>query len=143
VVICGFLSVIICVVRKEKIMGNLFFAKTHEWVKITGDTAIVGISDYAQKELGDIVFVELPAPGTQLVQSTQFGTIESTKAASELYSPLSGEVIETNEELTQSPQLVNEDAMGKGWLVKVKVSDPQQTSALLDESAYGVHIGAH
>ncbi|MBN2483134.1 MAG: glycine cleavage system protein GcvH [Candidatus Omnitrophica bacterium] len=124
-------------------MSNLFFAKTHEWVNITGDTATVGISDYAQKELGDIVFVELPSPGAQLVQSTQFGTIESTKAASELYAPLSGEVIETNEELTQSPQLVNEDAMGKGWLVKIKLSDPSQKSVLLDESAYGVHIGAH
>lgn len=117
-------------------MDNLFFAKTHEWVKIEGDTATVGISDYAQKELGDIVFVELSQAGTQVEQSAQFGTIESTKAASELYIPVGGEIIEVNEELVSSPQLINEDAMGKGWLIKIKVSDLSQTAGLLNQEAY-------
>ena len=122
-------------------MGNIFFAKTHEWVKIEGDTATLGISDYAQKELGDIVSVELPGVGTQVEQSAQFGTIESTKAASELYAPLSGQIIEVNKELTSNPQFINEDAMGKGWLIRIKLSDPGQTSILLDDAAYKAHIG--
>lgn len=123
-------------------MSNLFFAKTHEWAKVEGDSATLGISDYAQKELGDIVFVELPQVGEKIEQAAQFGTIESTKAASELYAPLSGEITEINEELNSNPGLINEHAMSQGWLVKIKVSDPSQTNALLDESAYGVHIGA-
>lgn len=122
-------------------MGNLFFAKTHEWAKVEGNSATIGISDYAQKELGDIVFVELPSVGSAVSQGAQVGTVESTKAASELYAPLSGEVIEVNEELNSNPALVNEDAMGKGWLIKIKLADPNQTGALLDESAYKTHIG--
>ena len=119
---------------------DLRFAKTHEWAKISGEEAIIGISDYAQAELGDVVFVELPEIGKQLKQGEQFGTIESTKAASELYSPLSGKVTAVNEELTNSPQLVNEDPLGKGWMVQIKISSPQEAGGLLTEQEYKEYL---
>lgn len=117
-------------------METLRFGKSHEWVKVEGDVATIGISDYAQKQLGDIVFIELPDVGTSLEQAKQFGTIESTKAANELYSPISGEVIEVNSDLVNSPQLINEDPFGKGWMMKVKLSDTAQLDSLLDEAGY-------
>jgi glycine cleavage system H protein len=117
-------------------MGNLKFSKTHEWAKIENETAIIGITDYAQHSLGDIVFIELPKPGAKIKQSVQFGTIESTKAASELYTPLSGEVIGINNDLVNSPQWVNEDPLGKGWMIKIKVSDSKELDSLMDEATY-------
>ena len=112
------------------------FSKTHEWAKIDNDTALIGISDYAQKSLGDIVFIELPKIKDRLRQGAQFGTIESTKAASELYSPLSGEVLEINKDLINNPQWVNESAQEKGWMIKIKIENNKETNSLMDEAAY-------
>ena len=112
------------------------FTKSHEWAKVEGDIATLGITDYAQQQLGDIVFIELPDVGKQLEQGSSFGTIESTKAASELYASLSGETIEVNNELINNPQWINEDAQGRGWMVKVKIENPSELESLLDEAAY-------
>jgi glycine cleavage system H protein len=117
-------------------MSIIKFSQTHEWAKIEEDLATIGISQYAQKALGDIVFVELPRGGEKIRQGEQFGTIESTKAASELYAPLSGEVIEANKDLINSPQWVNEDPFGKGWMIKIKILDKKEAEKLMDESAY-------
>ena len=117
-------------------MGELRISKSHEWVRIDGDVGTIGITDYAQKELGDIVFIELPSIGATLVQGEKLGTIESTKAASELYSPISGEVVEVNEELNNSPQYINEDSFGRGWMVAVKMKDVSELAALMDEPTY-------
>lgn len=117
-------------------MANLKFSKTHEWAKIENDIAVIGISEYAQKSLGDIVFVDLPKVGVKIKQSSQFGTIESTKAASEVYTPLSGEVIEINKDLINSPQWINEDPFGKGWMAKIKIEDSKEIDRLMDEKAY-------
>jgi glycine cleavage system H protein len=114
----------------------LKFSKTHEWAKIEENIATVGITDYAQEELGDIVFIELPSVGDKLKQFSQFGTIESTKAASELYAPLSGEIIEVNNELVNNPQWINEDPQGKGWMIKIKIEELKEIENLLDEDAY-------
>ncbi|MCK4809932.1 MAG: glycine cleavage system protein GcvH [Candidatus Omnitrophica bacterium] len=119
-------------------MTKLMFAKSHEWAKIEGDVATIGITDYAQGELGDIVFVELPKVGEKLSQFVRFGTIESTKTAGEVNSPLSGEVIEINNDLINNPQWLNEDAYGTGWMIKIKIEDRAQIDNLLDESAYKV-----
>ena len=112
------------------------YTKTHEWVAVEADTATVGISDYAQKELGDIVFIELPKVGSQITKTTTCATIESTKAASELYAPCTGEVIEVNIELERSPQLVNESPYDEGWIFKVKLQKPEELNQLLDEASY-------
>lgn len=117
-------------------MARLLYSKSHEWASVEGDIATIGITSHAQRQLGDIVFVELPLAGSAFVQFTQFGTIESTKAASELYIPLSGEIIEVNSELSNNPQWVNEDPLGKGWMIKIKIQDPSETGNLLDEAAY-------
>lgn len=112
------------------------FTKTHEWVKIENNEAIVGITDYAQSELGDIVFVELPATGSKILRESRLATLESTKAAAEVYAPLSGEVVEVNKELENSPQLVNEEPLGKGWIAKLKITEPKEISFLWDEETY-------
>ena len=112
------------------------FAKSHEWAKVERGVATVGISDYAQSALGDIVFIELPGLGDKLTKGFQMGTIESTKAASELYAPVSGEVVEVNSELVNNPQWINESALEKGWMLKVKVEDISELEALMDEAAY-------
>ncbi len=117
-------------------MSDLKFTKFHEWVRVQGDVATVGITDYAQSQLGDIVFIELPKPGDGIKKASQFGTIESTKAANELYAPISGEVIQINNDLINNPQWINESAFDKGWMVKVKLEDPAELGSLLDESAY-------
>jgi len=117
-------------------MGILKFSKTHEWVLVEGNFATIGITDYAQKSLGDIVFVELPEIGKKLKQNEQFGVVESTKAASELYSPLSGEVIEVNKEIINSPQLINEDPFNKGWMIKIKIINIKELDNLLSEEEY-------
>jgi len=117
-------------------MKVLKFSKTHEWALVEGDFATIGITDYAQKSLGDIVFVELPEIGRKLKQNEQFGVVESTKAASELYSPLSGEVIEVNKEVINNPQLINEDPFNKGWMIKIKISNIKELDNLLDQDLY-------
>ncbi len=117
-------------------MSDFKFTKAHEWVRVQGDAAIIGITDYAQSQLGDIVFIELPKPGEMIKKSSQFGTIESTKAASELYAPISGKVIQINNELIDNPQWVNESALDKGWMAKIKLEDSEELDDLLDESAY-------
>ncbi|MFA5271961.1 MAG: glycine cleavage system protein GcvH [Candidatus Omnitrophota bacterium] len=115
---------------------SLRFSKTHEWAKIDANVAMIGISDYAQKSLGDIVFIELPKTGAKLKANSQFGTIESTKAASELYSPLSGEVTEINKDLINNPQWVNESPLERGWMFKIKVENNSEADSLMDEAAY-------
>ena len=111
------------------------YSKTHEWVTVDGKTATVGISDFAQAQLGDVVFLELPKPGHKLGQGEAFGTIESVKAASDLYSPVSGTVSAVNEKLTASPELVNSDPYGEGWILKVDVHG-ELPPGLMDEDAY-------
>jgi len=115
---------------------DLKFTATHEWAAINGDTATIGISDHAQKELGDIVFIELPEVGKIVKKTESFGTIESTKAASQIYAPLSGKVIEVNTALTAQPELVNKEPYGKGWLIKIKVSAKDEIAPLLDFTQY-------
>jgi glycine cleavage system H protein len=110
---------------------SLKFLSTHEWAHIEGSTAICGISSHAQKELGDIVFVELPEVGTTITQSQEFGTIESTKAASQLYAPLSGKVIKVNTSLYEKPELINKDPYDGGWMIKIEISNPEEINNLL------------
>src|SRR5881394_1111537 len=107
------------------------YAKSHEYVHVEGDTGTVGITDYAQKELGDVVFVELPQVGTQLDAGDELGSIESVKAVSELFSPVSGEVVEVNEALADKPELVNTDPYGDGWMVKIRLTDASEMNELL------------
>ena len=115
---------------------DLRYTKEHEWVRVEGDLAIVGITDYAARQLGDIVFVELPETGRSLAQSDAVGVIESVKAVSALFAPISGEVVEANAELTASPELVNSDPFGKGWMLRIRIADASQLGALLDQAAY-------
>lgn len=115
---------------------NYRYTEDHEWVKIDGDIATVGITHHAQDALGDVVFVELPAKGAKLAQGGQFGTVESVKAVSELYSPLSGEVVEVNSALGDEPAAVNADPHGGGWMIKLRVSSPAELEKLLDAGAY-------
>ncbi|WP_029556758.1 glycine cleavage system protein GcvH [Xanthobacter sp. 91] len=112
------------------------YTKDHEYVRIDGDVAVVGISDYAQGQLGDVVFVELPEIGKSVTRGKEAAVVESVKAASEVYAPISGEVVEVNSELEGAPGLVNEDAEGKGWFLKLKVTKPDELSELMDEAAY-------
>jgi glycine cleavage system H protein len=120
---------------------NLKYAATHEWARIEGDTATVGITDHAQHELTDIVFVELPAIGKKTVAGEPCAVVESVKAASDIYAPLSGEVIEVNSELESKPQLLNDDAFGRGWMFKIKLSNRSEIENLLTPSAYRAQIG--
>ncbi|MCG9128685.1 glycine cleavage system protein GcvH [Candidatus Poribacteria bacterium] len=119
---------------------ELKFNESHEWVRQDGDTATIGITDYAQSEIQDIVFVELPDVGTNVNHKTEFGVIESVKAAFDLYAPVSGEVIEVNESLLDTPELVNESPYDEGWFLKIKMSDPTELDALLDADEYQTHI---
>lgn len=117
-------------------MTDLKFTKTHEWVHLEGNIGTVGISEYAQHQLGDIVFVELPKVKETLKQASRLGTLESTKAASEIYAPVSGEVIEVNTGLLNNPQWINESPYKQGWMVKVKLNNPAELGTLLDEASY-------
>ncbi|MBP7088085.1 MAG: glycine cleavage system protein GcvH [Candidatus Omnitrophica bacterium] len=117
-------------------MKGLRFTKTHEWINLTNQAGVIGITDYAQSQLGDIVFIELPRLGEKIKQSSKFGTIESTKAASELYSPVSGEVIAINKDLINNPQWINESPFENGWMLKIKIENPQELEQLMDEVAY-------
>jgi glycine cleavage system H protein len=116
------------------------YTKQHEWVKVQGDAATIGITDYAQHELGDVVFVEMPKVGTNLVAGSSFGTVESVKAVSEIYSPVSGEVVETNPALADAPEKINTDPHNSAWLIKVKLADPKEVSSLMDAAAYQAYI---
>ncbi|OGB67017.1 MAG: glycine cleavage system protein H [Caldithrix sp. RBG_13_44_9] len=118
------------------IPAELKYTKDHEWARIEGDVATVGITDYAQSELGDIVYVELPEVGKKTKQADSFGTIEAVKAVSDLFAPLSGEIIEINHTLSDQPEVINKDPYGEGWLVKIKVSNKSEISILLDKSKY-------
>ena len=117
-------------------MSDLKYTEEHEWVRLDGDACVIGISDYAQEQLGDIVFVELPEVGKVVTQGDEAAVIESVKAASELYAPVAGEVIEVNAALSDDPSLVNSDPTGEGWFVKIKLSDTSQLDGLMDEAAY-------
>ncbi len=114
----------------------LKFTKDHEWVRMEGDTATIGITDYAQSELGDITYLELPGAGTQLSASEPFGIVESVKAASDIYAPVDGEVIERNDEAVEAPDLVNSSPYDRAWLIKLRVADPSQVEALMPASDY-------
>src|SRR6267142_2484471 len=116
------------------------YSKDHEWIEVKGDVATVGITDYAQHELGDVVFVELPAVGAKVTTGKLFGTIESVKAVSELYAPVSGEVLETNAALSNAPETVNSDPHGAAWLIKIKLANPAEVSGLMDAAAYQAFI---
>ena len=116
------------------------YTKEHEWIKVSGDSGTIGITDYAQHELGDVVFAELPAAGTKITTGQVFGTIESVKAVSEIYAPVSGEVIEANAALAGTPEIVNTDPHGAAWLIKIKLSNPGELSALMDAAAYQAFI---
>jgi glycine cleavage system H protein len=115
---------------------NLKYTKDHEWVKLDGDIATIGITDYAQGELGDIVFVEIETVGETLEKEETFGTVEAVKTVSDLFMPMSGKIIEKNEGLDDSPEVVNKDPYNKGWMIKVKISDPSEFNELLDAVAY-------
>ena len=119
----------------SKILDDLRYADSHEWVKLEGDIATVGITDYAQHALGNIVYVDMPEVGDEVTAGEEFGAVESVKAASDLISPISGEVVEINEALEDNPELVNEDAFAN-WIMKVKVSDVAEIEGLLDAAAY-------
>jgi glycine cleavage system H protein len=123
-------------------MPTFKYTKDHEYVSVEGDIATIGITDYAQSQLGDVVFVELPASGKTLKQGDEAAVVESVKAASEVYAPVSGTVIEINAGLPDSPSDVNEDPLGRGWFVKIRLSDPAELEGLMDEAAYQAHIGA-
>jgi glycine cleavage system H protein len=117
--------------------NDLRYTKDHEWVRVEGDEATVGITDYAAGQLGDIVFVELPDPGRTLEQFATFGVVESVKAVSDLFAPVSGEVIAGNDALTGAPELVNSDPFGEGWMVRLRIADAAELDGLLDADAYG------
>ena len=123
----------------SNIIEGLLYTKEDEWVKVDGDTATVGVTDFAQDSLSDIVFLELPDADSEFASNDVFGVIESVKAAADLYMPLSGVIIEANEALLDTPELVNEDPYGEAWLVKIKLSDPSELEGLMDAAAYGAY----
>ena len=122
------------------IINGLKYSETHEWVKIKGDIAIIGVTDYAQKEMGDITYVDMPDAGEVVEKEEEFGALESVKASSDLFSPVSGTVVERNDALEDAPELVNEDPYGN-WIIKVQMSDPAELDALMDAEGYKDMIG--
>jgi glycine cleavage system H protein len=116
------------------------YTKEHEWVDAKGDLATIGITDYAQHELGDVVFVELPKPGTKIEAGKSFGTVESVKAVSEIYAPATGEVVEANAGLHDTPEKINTDPHGAAWLIKVRLSNPADVAKLMDAAAYEAYV---
>jgi glycine cleavage system H protein len=120
--------------------ANYRYTKEHEWVNVSGDVAIIGITDYAQHELGDVVFVELPKPGTAVTAGKSLGNVESVKAVSEIYAPLSGEVVEANAALHDTPEKINSDPHGEAWLVKVRLANADELKALMDAPAYEAYV---
>ncbi len=128
-------------IEKMNVPANLKYTKDHEWVSVDGDIATVGITDFAQGELGDIVYVEIETEGESLDQEEVFGSVEAVKTVSDLFMPISGEIIEFNAELEGNPELVNSDPYGQGWMIKVKVSNSSELDGLLDAAAYSALIG--
>ena len=123
------------------IPANLKYTKDHEWISINGDIATIGVTDFAQGELGDIVYVEVETVGDTMEKDEVFGTVEAVKTVSDLFSPLSGEIIEFNEDLESEPEKVNADAYGEGWMIKLKIANPSEIDELLDDAAYKALIG--
>jgi glycine cleavage system H protein len=121
---------------------NLKFTKDHEWIKVEGGEALVGITDFAQNELGDIVFIEVETVGESLGKEETFGTIEAVKTVSDMFMPVSGEIMAFNDELETAPELVNKDPYGKGWVIRIKMSDPSELGELLDAGQYKELVGA-
>ncbi|MFA6649013.1 MAG: glycine cleavage system protein GcvH [Candidatus Izemoplasmatales bacterium] len=119
----------------SKVVDGLYYAKSHEWLKVEGNVGIVGISDYAQAQLGSIVFVDLPEAGTKVTMEAEFGAVESVKAASDLLSPISGNVIATNQAVIDNPELINQDAFGS-WLIKIEIANPSEVDQLLSAKDY-------
>jgi glycine cleavage system H protein len=120
---------------------ELKYSKDHEWIRVDGDVGTIGITDYAQGELGDVVYVEMPEAGTLISKGESFGTIEAVKAVSEVYSPVSGEIVEINDKLEGEPALVNQSPYSDGWMIKLKLTDPDELSDLMDAAAYKEMIG--
>lgn len=121
-------------------MAKVYYSDEHEWVRVEGGEAVIGITDYAQKQLGDVVFVELPDVGKEVAKGDEAAVVESVKAASEVYAAVSGSVREVNEALTETPGLVNEDPLGKGWFFKLALADESELEALMDEAAYAAFV---
>jgi len=119
---------------------DLKYTKEHEWVKIKGNVATVGVTEYAQEQLGDIVYVELPAEGETVTKDETFGVLESVKAVSDCYAPLTGKVLEINDVLIENPETVNEDAYGEGWMIKIELANPSEIEGLMDPSAYEAFV---
>jgi glycine cleavage system H protein len=122
--------------EERMVPSDLRYTKDHEWVRVDGDTATIGVTDFAASQLGDVVFVDLPAVGKAVEQFATFGVVESVKAVSDLYAPLSGEVVEVNGDLGSQPELVNSDPFGSGWMIRVRVADTAQVEGLLDAAGY-------
>ena len=120
---------------------DIKYTEDHEWVRVTGNTAVVGITDYAQGELGDIVFVELPAVGTEVAQGASFGTIEAVKTVSDLFAPLGGKVVEVNAAVADKPELINKSPYGDGWMIKLEMANPAEMGKLMEADAYRSHVG--
>ena len=127
---------------KMSIPGNLKFTKDHEWIKAEGDEAVIGISDFAQNELGDVVFIEVETVGETLEKEETFGTIEAVKTVSDMFMPVSGEVIGFNQTLETKPEMVNKDPYGEGWVIRIKMANPAELDDLLDAKHYAELIGA-
>jgi glycine cleavage system H protein len=121
-------------------MADTRFTRDHEWVRQEGDIAVIGITDYAQEQLGDVVYVELPEIGRQVAQGKEAAVVESAKAASEVYAPVSGEVVAVNDAIVADPAKVNADAMGDGWFVKIRLADAKELDGLMDEAAYRAFV---
>ncbi len=119
---------------------QLFYTKQHEWISVADDIGTIGITDHAQKELGDVVFVDLPEPGVRVQAHQAFGSVESVKAVSEVYSPVTGRILEVNSELTDGPEVLNKDPYGKGWMLKVKLADTAQLDDLLSAEEYTKYV---
>ncbi len=123
------------------VLEGLYYTKEHEWAKVENDVVTIGITDYAQSELGDVVFVELPVAGTNVNVGDVFMTIEAVKAVSDAYTPISGEIIEVNNELESSPDIINRDCYGEGWIIKIKMANPDELKSLLPADEYKALIG--
>jgi glycine cleavage system H protein len=123
------------------IPDHLRYTKDHEWIRVEGEFGIVGITDYAQGELGDIVFVELPGKGASFAQGQSFGTIEAVKAVSDMFLPVTGEIVDVNANLGNAPELINKDPYGEGWIVKVKIANAADLGNLFDAAGYAAHVG--
>jgi glycine cleavage system H protein len=126
---------------KVVIKDDLKYTKEHEWIRLTGDIATMGITDYAQKELGDVVFVELPEVGREVEQMKSFGTIEAVKAVSDIFSPVSGKVTEINTQLSSQSNLINSDPYGEGWIIRIKIKNPKEIDTLLSPAEYRKLVG--